>query len=289
MQSASQPSQPQRKGQEQPEEQKPVNIFANFHLRRIVKENHGQPIYRCCYNKYPSMMSGIAFLEEIDTSNIYATLSEQQVNFYDNEHCGDHLDIISQFTVKPKPGRSPKSPFKLVTCTWVRREFETVLAVGDSDGCIRLLSLAMSKETDCIDTNSDVTTTPISIVELHAHPIDSELLFSLMSDSTVQLWHLSARRCLCIFKTNATVMDVHSKGYAFVTGAADGSLAEWTIPSSVHALDKKAATKFTPIQSEDHKVHEVSLDAGTGKCATVAVDAVGGEPNTLRLQLDGQK
>ena len=56
------------------EEQEKLN------LKRIVRENHGTPIYQA----------------QLFT-NVLATVSPQQVNIYDNEHCGNHLDIMCTF------------------------------------------------------------------------------------------------------------------------------------------------------------------------------------------------
>jgi hypothetical protein len=82
------------------------HYVTNFFLKRIVKENHGLPIHQ--------LVLGPETLDpSTNMSNILATISPQQVNFYDNEHCGNHLDSMSHFL----------SPYEAVSfvCSFIKK------------------------------------------------------------------------------------------------------------------------------------------------------------------------
>ncbi|KAF9898302.1 hypothetical protein BX616_004221, partial [Lobosporangium transversale] len=90
-------------------------IFKNLRLRRIVKENHSSEINQLAfcqnhrYNRTPYGIDRVRVLERrgailkdpTDNSNVLATTGGPQANIYDNEHCGDHLDIMSHFLLDP--------------------------------------------------------------------------------------------------------------------------------------------------------------------------------------------
>ncbi|KAG0371218.1 hypothetical protein BGZ54_008958 [Gamsiella multidivaricata] len=90
-------------------------IFKNLRLRRIVKENHSSEINQLAFclnqkhNKTPFGLDHVKVYEKrgavkrdpMDNSNVLGTTGGPQANIYDNEHCGDHLDIMSHFLLDP--------------------------------------------------------------------------------------------------------------------------------------------------------------------------------------------
>lgn len=65
-------------------------FLENLHLSRLIKENHGECLIECCFFK--------SEIKDIyNPTNLLAVIGGKQANIYDNEHCGTHLDIMSQF------------------------------------------------------------------------------------------------------------------------------------------------------------------------------------------------
>ena len=73
--------------------------YTNLQLKRILKENHGLPILNCSFVSHGSDGS-----TDFALDNLLLTQSPCQINIYDNQHLGTHLDIISQF-VLPDPSK----------------------------------------------------------------------------------------------------------------------------------------------------------------------------------------
>lgn len=82
--------------------------FKNFHLRRIVKENHNSPIFHIQIGHDQQKLSSItgseagtyAFeVEPKDLSHLLATVANSQLSVYDNEHYGDHLDLMCHYKI----------------------------------------------------------------------------------------------------------------------------------------------------------------------------------------------
>lgn len=77
--------------------------FELMRLRRIVKENHGSDINQVIM--FPSRRTvskedgDIQEDLNVEATNLVATVGSAQANIYDNEHCGDHLDIMSHFVI----------------------------------------------------------------------------------------------------------------------------------------------------------------------------------------------
>lgn len=96
-----------------------IKKYKSMFLRRLVKENHGEPIYQCGFAPKPpgaKVMAHVLRLYselnygqdcdhgDLDSSNIFCTVGGQQLNTYDSMHCGDHLDLVSHFSTSYKSG-----------------------------------------------------------------------------------------------------------------------------------------------------------------------------------------
>ena len=66
------------------------------------------------------------------------TCACEQVNIYDNEHGGDHLDLVSHY-VHESDGAT-----ELLCCCWIKAVEDAWLAVGAADGSVLLMSVARS-------------------------------------------------------------------------------------------------------------------------------------------------
>ncbi|KAJ3200510.1 hypothetical protein HK099_002626, partial [Clydaea vesicula] len=105
----------------------------------IIKENHLKEITLVKFNL------NVNINKDLDVSNLVATIGSNQLNVYDNEHCGDHLDIMSNFQLKPEE--------TLKAMCWINIEEDCLMAVSSSN-IIRLLSLARSMEVFTLNGHS---------------------------------------------------------------------------------------------------------------------------------------
>ncbi|KAI8908155.1 WD40-repeat-containing domain protein [Powellomyces hirtus] len=210
------------------------DAFRTFRLRRIVRENHGGSINSCSFfNVRKDRNAG-------DASNIMATVGAAQVNFYDNEHCGDHLDIMSHFVVGgsgyPK-GETERPTEELKTAAWMTSEDDLVLAVAGSAGNIHLLSLTQSKELSCWEAH------PEGISHLEAHPSDPNLLLSVGSGYRVRLWHVDTKKPLCEYHVKAASAAFHPNGRSFLTTGIKGLVHDWEVPEEYIGMSDDEALK----------------------------------------------
>ncbi|KAI8369384.1 WD40-repeat-containing domain protein [Radiomyces spectabilis] len=229
-----------------PRDQRQERVFANMRLRRIVKENHGSDIRQLSFffnSKNFSAPVGIDHnktfdkrgavqRDQTDTSNILATVGGCQLNVYDNEHCGDHLDIMSNFDLAAVPQEDEQLPKRnLNTFCWLYREGDAWLAAAGADASIHIISLANSQEIDVLHGHSKM------IHDLQSNPRNDDHILSTSKDGTIRLWDVNTRRCLVIFEADATVACFHPSGTKFISGGARGELREWTIPAHMAAQD----------------------------------------------------
>eukprot|EP00842_Homolaphlyctis_polyrhiza_P006845 jgi/Hompol1/74/HPOL_004284-RA len=142
--------------QVEPEDAGP--IFKRMALRRIIKENHGADINQCAFFIHPlrsARPDAVGHAAPALGENVLATVGGAQASFYDNEHCGDHLDIMSQFTIEddptctdtiPKADQQSETSNEMLTCCWLRFPQDAVLAAAGRDKKIHILSIANSAE-----------------------------------------------------------------------------------------------------------------------------------------------
>lgn len=146
-------------------------VFGNMRLRRIVKENHGCDINQLSFffnNKnFSAPVSielnktfdkrGAVQRDSTDTSNVLATVGGCELSVYDNEHCGDHLDIMSNFDMTPEEEEN-KNKYILETFCWLYKKGDALLATAGADGIIHILSLAHSEEIMALEGHSSKVT-----------------------------------------------------------------------------------------------------------------------------------
>ncbi|KAJ3299411.1 hypothetical protein HK104_009013 [Borealophlyctis nickersoniae] len=242
------------------------DIFRSLRLRRIVRENHGADINQCAFFVRPATDHE----EEIDASNILATVGGAQANIYDNEHCGDHLDIMSHFVVDgqgygPVVGEASEPPTQvLLTCCWLSMPNDAVLAAGGSDNDIHVLSIARSMELQKLVGHTG------DVVDLQAHPTDRNLLLSLSKDRTVRIWHVGAGRCLAVYETKATAACLHPYGTTFATACADGSVHDWEIPEDMLHLSTSEANDM----AEERVTEGIKIAAASKLHAGSTIDCM---------------
>ncbi|KAJ3155976.1 hypothetical protein HDU89_005539 [Geranomyces variabilis] len=222
------------------------DFFHSFRLRRIVRENHGAAIHACAF--FPRREKDVPRRED-DGGNILATAGGLQVNFYDNEHCGDHLDIMSHFVVDGygyAPGvEDPQDELK--TLAWVPSDSDAVLAAGGSGGVIHVLSLTRSQELVRWNAHEG------GITHLETHPLDGNLLLSVGKDARVRLWNLGAKRALCEYHVKAVVSAAfHPSGLTFFTSTSKGVVVQWEVPEDFIGMsDTDACRTKTRIFGEE--------------------------------------
>ncbi|PVU94667.1 hypothetical protein BB561_002369 [Smittium simulii] len=150
-----------------------------------------------------------------DYSNVLLTVSTSQANIYDNEHCGDHLDIMSNY-------RSDKEN-SIVTGCWVSASLDSVFCLGDCNGSIKVISVANSKEIAIIEAHND------KIVDLQPFPTMKLTVLSVSQDKIIKLWDITSKTPLLEIEYSATVASFSLDGKWLVTGSSTGEIRLWDL------------------------------------------------------------
>ncbi|KAJ1723020.1 hypothetical protein LPJ61_005868 [Coemansia biformis] len=230
----------------------PEHIFRNLRLRRIVRENHngtvaqialmfyrpgdrglgghgmgGMPAYERAFDK-----RGSAVREADDSSNLLVSVGHTQASVFDNENCGDHLDIMSHFQLDEDEARAFRS------CCWIRTPGDALFAVAGEDRLVHLISLAWTREIRVLRGHTD------TIVDLQPHPTDGRFLLSVGCDQTVRIWSVLSGACLCVYRCAATAARFHPEGTSVFVGSPAGDVWRW--PVADLADTGAAPLEFTP-------------------------------------------
>ncbi|KAJ2722013.1 hypothetical protein GGI07_003603 [Coemansia sp. Benny D115] len=215
------------------------HIFGNLRLRRIVRENHNNTVAQICLMYYRPGDKGLnghgqggmptyertfdkrgnAIREADDNSNLLGTVGYTQANIYDNENCGDHLDIMSHYQLPPESTKA------LRTCCWVRSPGDALLAIAGEDTLVHIISLAWTREIRVLRGHA------ATVVDLQPHPTNNKLLASVSSDQTVRIWSVQTGKCLCVYSHEATAARFHPDGTYLYTGSSSGDIRQWHVPS----------------------------------------------------------
>ncbi|KAI8319188.1 WD40 repeat-like protein, partial [Martensiomyces pterosporus] len=216
-------------------------------LRRIVRENHSSTIAQLALLFYrpgdqdakdeeaghsrKHGTGGIAQYERSfekrggvlrgpeDNSNLLGTVGHVQANIYDNENCGDHLDIMSHYQLD----HDAAAVFH--TCCWVHSSDDALFAIAGEDKLVHIISLAWSREIRALRGHTD------TIVDLQPHPADHSLLASVSKDGSVRIWSVLNGSCLCVYSCDATACRFHPDGKFLFTGSPSGEVRRWPVPS----------------------------------------------------------
>ncbi|KAI8387479.1 WD40-repeat-containing domain protein [Blakeslea trispora] len=226
------------------------DMFRNMRLRRIVKENHGCDINQLAFFfnsknfKAPVSLDhhktfdkrGAVQRDSTDTSNVLGTVGGCQLSVYDNEHCGDHLDIMSNFDMTPED-ETQISKHRLETFCWLYKDGDGLLATAGGDGDIHIISLANSEETMVLKGHKKL------VFDLQSHPQNDDVILSTSKDGTIRLWDVNKGRCLVIFEADATVACFDPLGTQLISGNSRGDLRLWQIPSTTaNLMDEEPVT-----------------------------------------------
>ncbi|KAF8980761.1 hypothetical protein BGZ46_003723 [Entomortierella lignicola] len=245
-------------------------IFKNLRLRRIVKENHSSEINQLAFclnqrhNKTPFGLDQVKTFEKrgavkrdpMDNSNILGTTGGPQANIYDNEHCGDHLDIMSHFLLDPVGEEGAEELPEMLTCCWLHQPQDAILATAGTDRVIHVLSLARSKElVRLIGHNHTVT-------DIQAHPTKDEYLLSASKDGTVRMWNILTGKCLLIFEYKASVVCFipSAKGQVFLTGGYNGEVRQWNVPEFESEPGEPIVTPASESRILQSNLHSARID-----------------------------
>ncbi|GJJ78079.1 polycomb protein EED [Entomortierella parvispora] len=254
-------------------------IFKNQRLCRIVKENHGSEINQMafCLNQRHNKTSfglehvkafekrGAVKRDAMDNSNILGTTGGPQANIYDNEHCGDHLDIMSHFLLDPVGESGAEELPEMLTCCWMHQPQDAILATAGTDKIIHILSLARSKELIRLTGHNH------TITDIQAHPNEDNYLLSASKDGSVRMWNIVTGKCLFIFEIKASVVcfNPRTEGRTFLTGGYNGEIREWTIPTT-----EAEPVEPVVVNTSDSRVLQSNLHAARIDCIRFAKDKV---------------
>ncbi|KAJ3082534.1 hypothetical protein HK102_001613 [Quaeritorhiza haematococci] len=278
-----------------PKEEEPAleptddEFFQHFRLKRILKENHGRDISQCGFalsnvgvpkeEQRASSFDGADDCE-VDTSNVLATVGGNQANIYDNQHCGDHLDIMSHFVLEePDTSGQSESP-DLQSLCWIRVPSDALLAVAGGGKSIHVLSLANSREITRLEGHQG------RIVDIQSHPSDPNLLLSIAQDGTARLWHFGLKKCICSYSVRATSAAFHPSGLSFVTGAHNGDIQRWEISQDILLLSEAEAEKV-PLEHIDEAISTIPSKKINNGAAIDCIKFVG-EDKLLSKSVNGK-
>ncbi|KAG0274933.1 hypothetical protein BGZ95_009330 [Linnemannia exigua] len=250
-------------------------IFKNLRLRRIVKENHASEINQMAFclnqrhNKTPFGLDHVKVFEQRggvkrdswDNSNILGTTGGPQANIYDNEHCGDHLDIMSHFLLDPFGEEGAEELPEMLTCCWMHQPQDAILATAGTDKVVHILSLSRSKELVRLTGHTH------TITDIQAHPFNDDYILSASKDGSVRMWNILTGKCLFIFEIKASVVcfNPNTEGNTFLTGGYNGEVREWPIP----ALDTEPEEPVVVLANES-KVLQAGLHSARIDCIRFA-------------------
>ncbi|KAG0248307.1 hypothetical protein BG011_000220 [Mortierella polycephala] len=254
-------------------------IFKNLRLRRIVKENHASEINQMAFclnhrhNRTPFGLDHVKVFEKRgsvkrdpwDNSNILGTTGGPQANIYDNEHCGDHLDIMSHFLLDPVGEEGAEELPEMLTCCWIHQPQDTILATAGTGKTIHILSLARSKELVRLSGHNH------SVTDIHAHPTKDEYLLSASKDGSVRMWNILTGKCLVIFEIKASVVCFNptTEGRTFLTGGYNGEIRHWTVPDFNSEPEEPIVVPASESQMLFSNLHSARID-----CIRFAKDKV---------------
>ena len=98
----------------------------NWKLTKIIRENHSSPIFEVRFN---------------ENSNMLATASASQINIYDNENFGHHLDLVSHYSL---PREQDLDYGNICTFGWRPIEQNVEILVQTSHNWLITISMADS-------------------------------------------------------------------------------------------------------------------------------------------------
>ncbi|ORZ13169.1 WD40-repeat-containing domain protein [Absidia repens] len=249
-------------------------VFNNLRLKRIVKENHGYDITQLAFffnNKNFNRPVGLDISKTFDkrgsvqrpqddTSNVLGTVGGAQINIYDNEHYGDHLDIMSNFDLASDLSEEEDSGQRnLNTFCWLYQKDDAVIATGGGDGDIHIISVSQSKEIAVLKGHTK------RILDIQSHPQNDNNILSVSKDGTVRLWDLKTHRCIVMFDYDCNVACFHPSGKTFITGTAKGEFRDWTIPAYMLPMDDDENDIMTIGKSNSRLLKKMHGESTIGK------------------------
>ncbi|OMJ11432.1 hypothetical protein AYI69_g9829 [Smittium culicis] len=165
------------------------------------------------YGKYSKFVS--TGINTAENENVLLTISKNQANVYDNEHCGDHLDIMSNFHIENE---------RFCCACWVKKESDSLFVTGNEFGKIRVISVAWSKELSIIDAHKGPIT---SVVK---HPVIDSVILSLSGDKTMKILNVDSGKILSSYNYNASSACFSKDGKTICTGSSSGEIRTWLVP-----------------------------------------------------------
>jgi len=213
------------------EQEKDHNYCLNrLYLKRLIRENHASPIRQIVFNHQPLPGS------EFDAGNIVATVAKAGITVYDNEHCGNHFDIMAHFILNgqgylPGPnGKVPTVEGQMNTMCWISKIDDAIIATAGADKDIHILSLAYTKEIALLSGHQD------AVDDLLSYTLNNNIIISCSRDGTIRIWDIYKEKCLCVYKSKEilTVMTLSAKGDKIFVGTEAGLIIECIIPEWIY-------------------------------------------------------
>jgi len=151
---------------------------------------------------------------------------------------------------------------------WLKEEEDAVLAIGGTCQKVYLLSVSRLKVFTILKGHTG------PVLQVSAHPLRSEILYSLGMNDSVKVWDWRKGICLQSIQLRATVFvslsglslrleflsppfsfkTVHPNGNEFMTGGAEGGITRWAFTPGLPLENKKGKQVKTT-------VHQSTVDS----------------------------
>jgi len=254
------------------EQEKDHNYCLNrLYLKRLIRENHASPIRQIVFNHQPLPGS------EFDAGNIVATVAKAGITVYDNEHCGNHFDIMAHFILNgqgylPGPnGKVPTVEGQMNTMCWISKIDDAIIATAGADKDIHILSLAYTKEIALLSGHQD------AVDDLLSYTLNNNIIISCSRDGTIRIWDIYKEKCLCVYKSKEilTVMTLSAKGDKIFVGTEAGLIIECIIPEWIYNKEVydeeiksvdfprvyESDSSYQIIRNSKKKIHSTVIDS----------------------------
>eukprot|EP00002_Diphylleia_rotans_P030746 TRINITY_DN6348_c0_g1_i4.p1 TRINITY_DN6348_c0_g1~~TRINITY_DN6348_c0_g1_i4.p1 ORF type:complete len:299 (+),score=47.63 TRINITY_DN6348_c0_g1_i4:44-940(+) len=225
-------------------------LLENMHLRKVVREAHSQDIRYLAY--YCTTTKGDP------NTNLLASVASNQACIYDNENCGDHLDMIYGYM------NSGEYKGELFTCCWIRKDEDPCLVIAGADPVVQVIGLRDSRVLEVLPIDDKDFK---SVVELSAYTNSDSHLAALIhctTSSHVYVWNVRTLQLVAKFssKEEITSIVLSPNNDCVFSSSLSGAIEKWNLPepSSGDAKKIKIEEKQS-IYVHDHPIDQIVVSS----------------------------
>lgn len=235
-------------------------ILRSLRVKTVIRENHGDAHTRA-----------IEFSRCERTKNLFATIGGSTVTVYDDEHFGDHTAVVAQYVHE---ATEHERGGKITSMCWVTQSAEkenaatggtthefgdAVLAIGDENGVISVISIAENRVVSRIDAHPGA-----AVRDMDGASARDGFVVSVGKDGFLKAWDVfggedGEGECVGTFDAqNACSVACDADGSSAVTGHSQGKVKRWNLSAGIEQLGE-SLTGFASTFTEGHAVECVRI------------------------------